>query len=450
MDDLDRIEQDINPSVIPGKTGINCPISGCMTYSSFLTSFSRNRDPRFLWPLAGAVSVAGHLLVLVLWRTLVIETTPVTTMQPEPLPIQLITDPQTDPAASATVASSESTAVDKPVLTSEATPTPPEVTPQPRPTPLEDPVFPSPILPRQPSQVSPPPADFPTPVADTPQPPRPRQSFPTAPDVQPPPPRPSDSQPSPPRGGFGPVTAPPVRPVPRPQPFPTNPVEPGPVSSPPFPAPESEPEPVVPAPDQPDTRPPFPDQPITTPPVVSQPPTPTSPSVDPNPVAPPPRDPPTVDPNPVVSPTNPTAPGPTEPVSPPAGSGPGMDNTAGQLSLVGISQVQGGRDFAEEPPKLKGGSQSVALFPMASICGVSNPTAVLSSFQNTSIQVRIQVETSGVISNAWIDDNQGSGNPALDALVMCTLRNQVRLEPATSGGQPHLTNSYILETQLQF
>jgi hypothetical protein len=87
---------------------------------------------------------------------------------------------------------------------------------------------------------------------------------------------------------------------------------------------------------------------------------------------------------------------------------------------------------------------------MASICGVSNPTAVLSSFQNNSIQVRIQVETSGVISNAWIDDNQGSGNPALDALVMCTLRNQVRLEPATSGGQPHLTNSYILETQLQF
>jgi hypothetical protein len=120
------------------------------------------------------------------------------------------------------------------------------------------------------------------------------------------------------------------------------------------------------------------------------------------------------------------------------------------LRLVGISPVPDGRDFADTPPRLPGGVQSLALLPMASACGISNPAAVLATFQRATIQVRLQVETSGVVSNTWIVDNQGSGNPALDDLVMCSVRNQLRLEPAILGGEPWLTNSYVLETQLQF
>ncbi|TVQ06107.1 MAG: hypothetical protein EA368_17930, partial [Leptolyngbya sp. DLM2.Bin27] len=64
-----------------------------MANSSFLTTFTRHRDPKLLWPLAAMASVLAHGLGLGLVRTLAIQTPALPDGAMAPLPIQLVTLP---------------------------------------------------------------------------------------------------------------------------------------------------------------------------------------------------------------------------------------------------------------------------------------------------------------------------------------------------------------------
>ncbi|PZO41857.1 MAG: hypothetical protein DCF17_10005, partial [Shackletoniella antarctica] len=64
-----------------------------MANSSFLTTVSRHRDPKLLWPVAAVASVLTHGLALGLVRTLAIQTPTLPEGAMAPLPIQLVTLP---------------------------------------------------------------------------------------------------------------------------------------------------------------------------------------------------------------------------------------------------------------------------------------------------------------------------------------------------------------------
>lgn len=65
-----------------------------MAASTFLTRIESYRDPTVLWPLAAVASVVAHGLVLLGLRPWLITLQPQPESLPEPIPIQLLGDPQ--------------------------------------------------------------------------------------------------------------------------------------------------------------------------------------------------------------------------------------------------------------------------------------------------------------------------------------------------------------------
>lgn len=86
--------------------------------------------------------------------------------------------------------------------------------------------------------------------------------------------------------------------------------------------------------------------------------------------------------------------------------------------------------------------------PWLSLCGLANLAAIASPGLVARVKLQLQVQPDGRISQATVVE--GTGNSSLDHLVSCVVQNQLRLQPATTGGTPQLTDAYILETQVRF
>lgn len=114
---------------------------------------------------------------------------------------------------------------------------------------------------------------------------------------------------------------------------------------------------------------------------------------------------------------------------------------------VGLRRDPQGRDLPENPPQLLG-SSAIAIQPLASTCGVTNLAALLGGMGAATVQMQIRVETSGEISQVRL--LQSTGNSAVDDLVGCVVKQQLRLQPASSAGVPQLTDAYILDARVQF
>ncbi|MBE9138716.1 TonB C-terminal domain-containing protein [Nodosilinea sp. LEGE 07088] len=136
--------------------------------------------------------------------------------------------------------------------------------------------------------------------------------------------------------------------------------------------------------------------------------------------------------------------------SPPLGNPPAASETAGQGGQVvplGLRLDPNGRDIPDTAPQLVG-STAIAFQPLASSCGVSNLEALLTGMVATSVQMQLQVEPNGTISNVRL--LQSTGSSAVDDLVSCVVKQRLQLEPARSAGVPQLTDAYILEARIQF
>ncbi|MFQ4135760.1 hypothetical protein PGN35_005520 [Nodosilinea sp. PGN35] len=167
-----------------------------MANSSFLTTFTRPRDPRLLWPVAAVASVLAHGLALGLVRTLAIQTPALPDGEMAPLPIQLVELPPdqptpdqpvpTPPAAAEALAQEAETAQ----ASSQAAPAPevPPIAPAPERPPIDSSVVASPAAP---PVVAPAPQPTPAPVTPVPPvapaPPRPPAPVVPAPEVSRPP-----------------------------------------------------------------------------------------------------------------------------------------------------------------------------------------------------------------------------------------------------------------------
>ncbi len=161
-----------------------------MANSSFLTTFSRHRDPKLLWPVASVASVLTHGLALGLIRTLAIQTPTLPEGAMAPLPIQLVTlppdqaapgQPTADTGAESTAAASAPTVAPTP-MTAQTTPPDtglPRVDPAPVRPPVEAATNPA-------AEFAAPPVDDTPPVAPAP---RPGPVAPARPAVSPAPPR---------------------------------------------------------------------------------------------------------------------------------------------------------------------------------------------------------------------------------------------------------------------
>jgi outer membrane biosynthesis protein TonB len=66
----------------------------------------------------------------------------------------------------------------------------------------------------------------------------------------------------------------------------------------------------------------------------------------------------------------------------------------------------------------------------------------------TTVQLQILVETDGTITQTQAVTS--SGNDAVDRLVGCLVQERLRLIPASSGGAPHRTDAFLLETRIRF
>ncbi|MEA5449803.1 hypothetical protein VB780_14565 [Leptolyngbya sp. CCNP1308] len=80
-----------------------------MANSSFLTTFTRHRDPKLLWPVAAVASVLAHGLALGMVRTLAIQTPALPEGEMAPLPIQMVDLPLDSPAPEAPAENSDPT-----------------------------------------------------------------------------------------------------------------------------------------------------------------------------------------------------------------------------------------------------------------------------------------------------------------------------------------------------
>ena len=179
-----------------------------MANSSFLTTVSRHRDPRLLWPVAAVASVLTHGLALGLIRTLVIQTPTLPEGAMAPLPIQLVTlTPDQAAPGQLTVdtgaepeATTEGADVPTPMV-AQTTPldtAPPRVDPAPVRPPVETATNPS-------AELAAPPVDSP-PVAPAP---RPIPAAPAPAAVSPAPPRPAPIPPAQPIAPAPEVSSPP-------------------------------------------------------------------------------------------------------------------------------------------------------------------------------------------------------------------------------------------------
>ncbi|TVP71240.1 MAG: energy transducer TonB [Leptolyngbya sp. LCM1.Bin17] len=268
-----------------------------------------------------------------------------------------------------------------------------------------------------------------------------------------------------PRDTPGTESAPAVTPPPESaaDPAPPNPVDPPPeVASPPSIAPSppasSSPAAPTPAPVAPPPATPAPEvaprPPVASPPPVSSPPrtpAPVAPAPEPSPApstgvaseAPAPRppvdSPPSVSSPPVSSP--PTTPSPTPPQ--PSAPGGGASETGGQLQALRIVQEQQARDIPDSPPRLTGTTR-ISLDPLPAACQAAGGSSALTSGQ---VNLRIRVEASGEISYTTVV--QSSGNPALDDLVSCVVRQALQVQPASVDGTPLPSTDYVLETRVQ-
>lgn len=222
-----------------------------------------------------------------------------------------------------------------------------------------------------------------------------------------------------------PAPSPPVIEVPAP---PTPEPTPAP---PPDPAPEPTPDPVpeptpVPTPDPTPIPLPEPD-PVPTP--------------DPTPIPPPEPDPvPAPEPDPIP------APDPT-PIPPPEPDPVPPEASTGQLIAQGLSPDPQGRDFPDVPPRILEGRLSL-LSPEGTACTAANLGALADATQAVQIKLRVAVDATGRID--WSTVVRGSGNARVDELVQCLVTHQLQLAPATTGGTPQATDSFILDLQVLF
>jgi hypothetical protein len=132
------------------------------------------------------------------------------------------------------------------------------------------------------------------------------------------------------------------------------------------------------------------------------------------------------------------------PTPPVASETPGQ---GGQVVPLGLRLDPNGRDIPETPPQLMG-NPAIAFQPLASSCGVGNLEALLTGMVATSVQMQLQVETNGQISNVRL--LQSTGSSAVDNLVSCVVKQRLQLQPASSAGVPQLTDAYILTARIQF
>jgi hypothetical protein len=151
----------------------------------------------------------------------------------------------------------------------------------------------------------------------------------------------------------------------------------------------------------------------------------------------------TVSPTPMTPPPSVTSPAPVVP--PPVAPSP--SSTGGQLLPLGLSPTPYGRDWPDTPPRLLS-TAGINLAPWLAGCGVTDLGAMAPPGTTIQIPLRVRVEADGTVSAAYVDVS--SGQPALDNLVICLGQRQLRLAPALVDGQPHVTDAYQVDLQMQF
>lgn len=250
-------------------------------------------------------------------------------------------------------------------------------------------------------------------------------------------PAPEAVEPSP----SGAVAEPPVTPAAGDSPAPA--IAPAAHQPPPIPAPAVSAPPPVASPQSTPTL-----APVVEPPPVE--PVPVSPAIAPRPPIAPAVSLPAVQPAPVAQPPSvaavsppavtpaPTAPNPS--ANPSQGGG-------GQLSPRGLYAAAFGTDFPDTAPQLLDNT-SLSLQPWLATCGWQNLGAIASPGLTARVQLQLQVQPDGTVSQATV--LEGTGNTALDNLVSCVVQHQLRLQPATTAGTPQLTDAFILDTQVSF
>lgn len=164
-----------------------------MANASFLTSFTRHRDPKLLWPVAAVASVLAHGLALGMARTLAIQTPALPEGEMAPLPIQLVDLPPDSSAPGSPADNPDSSPPAQDSTAQSVSPTDAAAAAAQTGAATETPVSPAPAPPSiEPSAVTPPPAAPPIaspPVAPAPR-PTPAPVTQEPPTVAPAPPRP--------------------------------------------------------------------------------------------------------------------------------------------------------------------------------------------------------------------------------------------------------------------
>jgi hypothetical protein len=435
-----------------------------MTHSSLLTNLWRPRDAKWMWPVMGVTSLVFHGLAVAVVRSLSIEVVQLNAAPASPLPIQLVTLPldtaqASDNGANSAMATAErpdpqatvndgSAGGDSGQVDSGQTGPPPPVSSspfsasQPRPslTPAAPPTdAPQPRGTLTPGSVAPPnsasnPRALPT-LTPAPQP-----SPQSAPEATPPPTiRPQ------PEAWPNPSTAPTIRP--QPQPTPSVDV---PSPSPGFGAPSPVPPPGELGPgDQPpdlSTSPPL----VTEPPV-NRPPRPTIP----------PRSPGVETPSPIVPTPAPSLPGYGEQPRPSPATNPPLE-TPGEAP--DLAREPGGtltayvrdhpspnrrRDNPDVPPQVLS-DNPISVNPLPAQCLREQFSTLQMVGTTMTVALDVLVETDGRIVPRGVLSGRGSGNPAVDNLVICLAREQLRLRPAYWEGAPIKTDAFIVEMQISF
>lgn len=157
-------------------------------------------------------------------------------------------------------------------------------------------------------------------------------------------------------------------------------------------------------------------------------------------------------------PTVPSAPIPNPDGSPPSSpsatarsqsnpAAPPISAQGGQLTVGDFDQDPLGRDFPDTPPRILN-HQIGLLAPMTPVCIVTNLASLAATTPQTTLRLRMRVDTNGKISHTSVV--QSSGNATVDDLVRCLVEHQLQLEPAKTADTPQMTDAYILPVEIQF
>jgi len=419
-----------------------------MPHSSLLTNLWRPRDAKWMWPVMGLTSLVLHGLAVAVVRSLSIEVAQLNATPASPLPIQLVTLPPDTAQAFDTGPESSTPTAERPDLQGSA-----DVGSTGGNSEQVDP-----------EQIDPPPP-VPTSPFSAPQTRPSRTPEPASNSTSQPRGTPTDGSVAPPNSVRNPRALPTLTPAP--EPFP----QPAPESSPaPTIRPQPEPGPLVDAPSPspgfgspspvPPPREPQPGDQLpelsTSPPLVTEPPVsrPPQPSLPPGgqDVAPPAAIGPTPAPSSPRSVQSPLAPPVANPSPGTDGEAPAPAREPGGTLTTYVRDhpdLNRRRDNPDVPPQVQG-DNSMAISPLPAQCTREQLSTLQMVGTTTTVALDVLVEADGRLVPRGVLPGRGSGNSAVDDLVICLARERLRLRPAYWEGAPIKTDAFIVEMQISF